>query len=485
MSRIGKQYDSANCIMVKANGMIEEQDWKQLIERLNLIFKEAEFNPDVQIIRAAIANESSSSIALAMEDMEAKQAVVIFAALEKSLATEVLAKIEPGLVKEILLKLAQDKLSDLVEPLSPREAAAIVVEAPRKYVRNYLKDGFADPSAAMDVQQRLSYPKGTAGRLMTSEFVRLPADITVEEALIQVKSTNPEVDIPSVLFVTEQGKEVNTQAFRLLGVVSIRDLIMSDPKQRVAGIMATDVISIPAIAQEEDAAALLSKYKFMALPVTDTHGYLVGIIPADDLMKVVVSRLHHLYMQSVGTDAKTMESLSPFQAAKLRVPWLLGTMVIELLAGMVISHYDVILTKVILLASFMPVISAISGNVGLQSAAITVRALDTKDTRKKNMWTSLVKEGSTSLIMAVMCGLVLGTVGAVWSKHIPFGIVICGALICSTITAGLMGTIIPIFSKRLGFDPATTAGPFETAFQDVVGFAVFLGLATQLQHWIS
>jgi len=180
-----------------------------------------------------------------------------------------------------------------------------------------------------------------------------------------------------------------------------------------------------------------------------------------------------------------MENLSPFRAAKLRVPWLLGTMVIELLAGVVISHYDAVLTKVILLASFMPVISAISGNVGLQSAAITVRALDTKGTEHKSPWISLKKEAMTSFIMAVTCGVILGIIGAIWSRHMPFGIVICGALICSTITAGLMGTIIPFFSKKLGFDPATTAGPFETAFQDVVGFAVFLGLATQLQHWIS
>jgi len=152
---------------------------------------------------------------------------------------------------------------------------------------------------------------------------------------------------------------------------------------------------------------------------------------------------------------------------------------------MVISHFDGVLKRVILLASFMPVISAISGNVGLQAAAITVRAVDSGTANRKDLWPSLRKEAATALLMASVCGFVLGIIGGIWSKHPPFGAVIGGALTCSMLTAGLMGTMIPVISKRFGFDPATTAGPFETAFQDVVGFGVFLWLATLLQQWIS
>ncbi len=161
------------------------------------------------------------------------------------------------------------------------------------------------------------------------------------------------------------------------------------------------------------------------------------------------------------------------------------TMAIELIAGLVIHKYDAVLQKVILLASFMPVISAISGNVGLQAAAITVRAVDANIPGHRNMFKSVSREFITSVFMAIACGIVLGAVGAIWAKHIPFGLVIGGALICSMLTAGLMGTIIPILSKRLGFDPATTAGPFETSMQDIVGFGVFLWLATTFEHWIT
>jgi magnesium transporter len=143
-----------------------------------------------------------------------------------------------------------------------------------------------------------------------------------------------------------------------------------------------------------------------------------------------------------------------------------------------------VLKEVILLASFMPVISAISGNVGLQAAAIIVRGLDTGHVSMSNWAGPLRKELTAALLMALVCGWVLGVVGAVWSKHLPFGVVIGGALTRSMLTAGFMGTIIPMVSKRLGFDPATTAGPFETAFQDVIGFAVFLWLASMLLAWL-
>jgi len=160
-------------------------------------------------------------------------------------------------------------------------------------------------------------------------------------------------------------------------------------------------------------------------------------------------------------------------------------MTIELLAGLVISRFDHVLQQVILLASFMPVISAVSGNVGLQAAAIVVRGLDTGHVSLRNWGRQVFKELSASLLMAISCGLVLGTIGAIWSRHLPFGIVIGGAMICSMLTAGFMGTMMPMISKRLGFDPATTAGPFETAFQDVIGFGVFLWLASMLIHWLS
>jgi magnesium transporter len=233
-----------------------------------------------------------------------------------------------------------------------------------------------------------------------------------------------------------------------------------------------------------DAARLLSKLKFLALPVVDDKGVLLGLVPSEDLMKAALARLHKRYAQTVGTDAAAMERMSPLQAATKRVPWLLGTMAIELGAAVIIAHFSSILQKIILLASFMPVISAVSGNVGLQAAAITIRGLDLGEVSLRDALPALLKEAAATLFMALVCGCALGLIGGVWSQRLPFGLVIGLALTCSMLTASFMGTLFPMVSKKLGFDPAATAGPFETAFQDVVGFAVFLGLATLLAGYM-
>ncbi|MCJ0742375.1 magnesium transporter [Pedobacter montanisoli] len=458
--------------------MHQELEWKDLAKRLDALLADKNKINLEEELKDVLEGQATANIALAMEELSPEHSCQVIEALDVSTATEVLAKLEPERTNKIL-ELHPERLPDLIKSLPPREAAAIITDIPSQLRKAQQK--IVDVEAVEDAQNRLCYPRGSVGRLMTTQFVRLEKGTSIAKAINIIKSTDPAIDIPDDVYVVEELQD--SARYHLLGVISIREILMSNPHSIIDDVMATDVISVAAVVDETDAAAILSKYKFMSLPVTDQDGYLVGVVPADDLMPIIVNRLRQLYTQAVGTDAENMEKLSPLQAAKIRVPWLLGTMLIELIAGMIISHFDSVLQKIILLTSFMPVISAISGNVGLQAAAITVRALDMKST-KKNIWISLKKEGLTTLLMAVACGLVLGTIGAIWAKHIPFGIVIGIALTCSMLTAGLMGTVIPSVSKKLGFDPATTAGPFETAFQDIIGFGVFLGLATFLQHWI-
>lgn len=453
-------------------------DWKKLAEDLTKIFTENKENPNEQAICQILGAHCTADISLALDELSLEQAFQTFQVLDAECATDVLSKLDAEHTEYILEHLKSHEVTKLVESLPAREAAIVLNEASDQRVEEVLENSTSEIS---DIEHRLNYPKGSAGRLMTAEFITLSRTTTIAQALEYVKSTDPEVDVPSDLYVVENS--YRNRPSRLLGVISIRSLLMCPPENLVEDVMTKDVVSVQATTSEEDVASMLAKYKFSTMPVTDAKGRLMGVIPVDDLMAAVTNRFRQLYTKAVGTDAEVMEKLSPGQAAKVRVPWLLGTMAIELGAGLIIAHYDGILQKVILLASFMPVISAVSGNVGLQAAAITVRALDGGG-QKKNLWKALKKESATSFIMAIICGLVLGAVGAIWAKHIPFGIVITVAIFCSMITAGMMGTVIPIVSKRFGFDPATTAGPFETAFQDVIGFAVFLGLATLLQDWM-
>lgn len=447
-----------------------------LIERLTPLLEDEHTGADA--LARCLSGEEPARIALALDRLDPAKCRRVLQALEDARAAEVLTCLAPRHAAEVLVCIGDAQFKRMLDLLPPREAARIAAEAPRRLVEAARP---AHPDVAADAGLRAAYPEGSAGRLMTGDYVRLRPDMTVEEALDAVRRTDPDTDIPDDLFAVDiepsshgHGRE------KLKGVLSIRSLTMIEPQRRIADFMATDIVTVAPEADDDVAASLLSRHKFLTLPVVDQEGYLVGVIPSDDLMHVVVARLHRRLARAVGTDAAAMEDATPLKAARLRVPWLLGTMLLELGAGVVIDHFDKILEKIILLASFMPVISAVAGNVGLQAAAITVRGLDTGQMSLGRSGVALLKESSTTVIMGAVCAFVLGTIGVIWSRHLMFGVVIAVALGCSMLTACLMGTIIPMVSKKLGFDPATTAGPFETAFQDIIGFGVFLALATLL-----
>jgi len=419
-----------------------------------------------------------ADIALALEELEPDEAKRAFATLNEHCSALVLGMLAPELTSAIAADLDVRDLERFARILPNRDAAALLAEQAGGALRDAPDAAMLDSAVRRDVKMRLDYPEASAGRMMTGDFIRLDPSMTVEEALEAVRRSDPAQDIPNVLCAVERDDSPDTPRERLMGVISIRDALMASPSQRIDEVMAHEVLCVTAKTGTTEAARLLSKHKFLCLPVTDDEGFLLGIIPAEDLMQFTLAQLYERYSRSVGTDAAAMEKMTPAQAAMTRLPWLLGTMVVELGAGLLIDQFNEVLSKVILLASFMPIISAVSGNVGLQAAAITVRRLDTGDASARAARHALLKEAMTTLFMAIASGIVLALIGGVWSRHLMFGVVIGLALTASMLTAATMGTLFPMVSKRMGFDPATTAGPFETAFQDVVGFGVFLGLAT-------
>jgi magnesium transporter len=374
------------------------------------------------------------------------------------------------------LKLSRTQAADVLEEMGPDHATDVVEELTLAQAEAILREMTA-PEAA-DIRELLTYPPETAGGRMTTAFATVGPDLTVGEALAAIRRAADEAETIYYVYVTDPAEH-------LLGVVNLRDLVLARSSTPVTQVMVRDPVKVAADADQEVAARLLTEHGFLALPVVDAENHLLGIVTADDAIDVLQEEFSEDYLGLAGTDAEAIERRDPLQIARMRLPWLLGTMGIELCAGLVISRFDGVLQQVILLASFMPVISAVSGNVGLQAAAIVVRGLDTGHIRLRDWGHQVGKELATGVLMALACGLALGTIGAVWSGHATFGLVIGGAMTCAMLTAGFMGSVIPMLSKRAGFDPATTAGPFETAFQDVIGFAVFLWLASLLLQWLK
>jgi magnesium transporter len=400
----------------------------------------------------------------------------LVALLPDTVLGDVLAELAPADALRILPELSQARAVGLLEQLDPDDATNILQEMTPQQSDHILDQmGIAESGV---IEPLLSYPPDTAGAVMTPEFVAIHPDIRAGQAIEALRSLAAEVELVNYVYVLDSDET-------LLGVLSLRNLLLSPESTPVRNAMIAPVTSVRATDDQVDAAKLLRNRNLLAIPVIDDAGHLLGVITHDDATDLLATEIVEDYLKLAGTDAGEMERRTPAQIARLRAPWLVGTMLIELSAGLVIHRFDMVLQRVILLASFMPVVSAVSGNVGLQAAAIVVRGLDTGQVALTEWRRHLSREIQTTALMALACGTLLGAIGMVWSQHMAFGIVIGVALTCSMLTAGVMGSIIPMLSKRLGFDPATTAGPFETAFQDVVGFAVFLWLASLLINVID
>src|SRR5579875_3384187 len=199
--------------------MPQELEWKELSKRLNALFAKPESKPEKEDIKNALGNESAVNIALAMEELKPEQAVVVFETLDKQTGADVLAKLDPEYTKIVATKLHPEELKGLIEPLPPREAAGVLVEVSSRQLHTYLNNNVADPSAVHDTQRRLNYPKGSAGRLMTTQFVRLHSDVTVADAIEVVRHTDPKVDIPEDLYVIDRDTSTKPVKNHLLGVV--------------------------------------------------------------------------------------------------------------------------------------------------------------------------------------------------------------------------------------------------------------------------
>lgn len=422
-------------------------------------------------LAAFLRDSHPADLAELAEHLGDAERLALVKVLSDEQAAQMLGELDPETAEAILKAVGIEKAGDILEAMATDDAADILAELEPAHQGELLRE--LPQEEASEVRDLLAYDPETAGGRMTTDYVTVQADCTTGAVIDQLRREAPDAESVYYLYVTEPDE-------RLVGVLSLRELIVADPATPVRQIMRPAVKSLPPEASEAEVAQMVAKYNLLAVPIVDREGRLLGMVTHDDVLDMVEKIRQEEILRVVGSDAEALDKKEPLQIAKARLPWLMGTLLIELIAGTVVHRFDQALAQMILLASFMPIISAISGNVGLQSATIVVRGLGTGHYSPKQWVAPLLRELKVDVLMGIALGVVLAVVGAVWSKHVGFGLVVGISLMASMLTAGFMGTVIPLLSKRFGFDPAVTAGPFETAFQDVIGFAVFLGLASAL-----
>lgn len=416
-----------------------------------------------------------ADVAHALNDLPPDDRVRVFRLLSRDSAAAVLSEVEDQTLVDLVSHLDDVEVSQVLEEMPADHAAEVVNELPPAHAEKLLD--LMEEERSEDVQELLEYPDKSAGRLMSTTVTALPESSTVGEAIEHIRRTAPEERAFEVYVVDDHS--------HLIGTVSLRRLVTADPRTPV-GLVRDDVVtSVNPETDQEEVARLVAKYDLIAVPVVDRTGRLLGAVSVDDVIDIVHEEAQEDIFRMAGSDAAELERRPPTRVALLRLPWVLATLVIELCAGAVIHVFDTTLAKVILLASFMPVIQAISGNTGLQSVTTIVRGLATGHVELRRWWEPLLRQLHTSSLIGVVCAACVGIVGFTWHRTLAFAVTVGISMFISVNLSAIAGTMFPMLSKRLGFDPALTAGPFETAFQDLVGVTIFLSLATAMLRWIA
>lgn len=462
--------------------MASDKEERSVIDPDNVLLTDIEeliHSNSEGLLRNILADMYDFDISVLIDNLhEDEDAVYLFSLLSTETASQIILELKDRRRDYILSKIGRKKLSDIVGEMDSDDAADLVSELDYTIQKQVLDDlEVIDKEDSDEVRELMKYDESTAGGIMAKEFISVNQHLTVGEAVKVVQNKADEMDQFYNLWVVDD-------EMKLVGIISLKRLIieLKEPDQEMFEVMNPDVISVKADVDQQEVANIFKSYDLVSMPVVDELNRVIGKITIDDVIDVIEEEYIEDVSIMTGTDAEELEKKSSFEVAKLRLPWILITLGIELIAVFVIKSHNQILERIILLAAFMPIISAISGNTGLQSAAIVVRALDTGYVNIKRWWIPVIRQFKTTLIVGAVVGIITGIVGFLMAaeNHFTFGTVVAISMFTSVNIAGLVGTIVPIISKTLGFDPALTSGPFETAFQDVVGITIFLTIATLL-----
>ena len=379
----------------------------------------------------------------------------ILSELDESIRDEVMAILRPEVLADAVRELESDDVVDLIEDLTLVQQD-VILDA-------------LDDSDRVAVEQSLTYPEKSAGRLMQREVVMAPEHWTVGQAIdyLRAQETLPE-QFYHVTLVDPRFKPVgNVTLGKLMG--SKRETLLWELTEAVFQI-------IPAMQSESEVAYAFNQYHLISAPVVDEDERLVGVITIDDAM-IVLDEGHEediLRLAGVGEGSLSDRVIN---TTKQRLPWLAVNLVTAIAASLVIAQFEAAITQIVALAVLMPIVASMGGNAGTQSLTVAVRAIATKDLTSSNMWRVIRREVFVGLINGLVFALIMGVVGLIWFGSPTLGYVIAAAMVINMVVAGLAGTAIPVLLEKFGIDPALASGAFVTTVTDVVGFFAFLGLA--------
>ncbi len=410
-----------------------------------------------------------------IETMEEAEALIVLKALPPALAADVFAHLDVNIASSLLEQMPSEHFNEIVPKLDPQKASAIVIGIDPQ-IRAKLISKLPSKSREL-VRELLTYPELSAGRMMSTDVLALRQEIRVKEAMQRIRSMAVKKTPYSYTYVVDDGGH-------LLGVITMRDLILATPDTPILEFMKTDVFAVNAFADIEEVANEVLKRKYLAAPVVDNEGRLLGIVKANQLIGHIQQEASEDLLKMFGAGS-TEQTFSPIMySLGKRLPWLYVNLLTAFWAAAVVAIFEDTIARITALAVFLPVVAGQGGNAGNQSLAVVMRGLVLREIPREKVWKLIAKESTIGLINGITIGFVTAFIAWIWYGNGMLGVVIGMAMIVNLLVAGLSGAAIPLIMKSLGYDPAQSSSIVLTTITDVVGFLAFLGFATMFESYL-
>ncbi|WP_409252609.1 magnesium transporter [Bacillus sp. SCS-153A] len=408
-------------------------------------------------------------MALIYSDLPEKHQSRFLLQLSIPVLADMIQELAPDAQISALQKVGKERSGKVLDDMDNDDIASLLDNMSHERIQSFLAGMTREESSI--VQDMMNYPPETAGRLMTNRFVWIRNDYSVREAVEKLKSFAEFAETINYLYVVDENR-------KLVGVVSYRDLLLADAEHMIKDVMYTRVISTGLETDQEEAARLIERYDFLAIPVIDDEGVLKGIITFDDIIDVVIQEANE-DIEKLSASGKAIDfDTKSHVAAYRRLPWLILLLFIGLVSGSIISSFEETLSKAVALAFFMPMIAGMTGNTGTQSLAVVVRGLASRDIDTKTVMRLVGREFGVALIIGVTCAVLIAAIAYVWQGSIILGFVVGISLLLTLIIGTMAGTVIPLILYKFNVDPAVASGPLITTINDILSLLIYFGLAS-------
>ncbi|WAL62788.1 magnesium transporter [Thermocoleostomius sinensis A174] len=420
--------------------------------------------------KALLIPVQPADVAEAIEGLPEPMQVIAFRLLSKGEAIEVYEHLDSTVQQSLIEEFKRQDVLDIVDKMSPDDRARLFDELPAKVVSQLLAQ--LSPEERTATALLLGYEAGTAGRIMTPEYISLKENWTIAQALERIRRLANASETIYYLYVTDSAR-------RLTGILSLRALVTAQPDQTIGDIMVREVVSVQTDTDQEEVARLIQRYDFLAVPVVDTEQRFVGIITVDDVIDVLEEETtEDIYtLGGVQSGADSYFQTSLLTVARRRVVWLFVLLITNTVTSAVIRSQEDVLQQVVALAAFIPLLIGTGGNVGAQSSTVVIRGLNTDEIGRKTTLTIVGRETIAGLLLGLMLGIVVFVWAYVLQGNLVVAIAVGISLIAIAVLASVAGSALPFLFQFLGLDPALMSAPFITTAVDVLGVLIYLNTA--------